>query len=162
MPSIAAAELEGLSERDQAFYAALQGEDDLGVIVRAHIHIEHELHEFIKLSAPKADQIKFSDYDYDGLLKLALVLGFDPALKSGPVRDRHFAKQVAHRLEMKFAEQEAKKSLRGDGINSQRSLPEGLSKGDDQNGQDRCAPVKSKIYLQRISLSCALYQCALA
>jgi hypothetical protein len=33
---------ERLSRRGELLIAALKGEDDLGVVVRAHIHIEHE------------------------------------------------------------------------------------------------------------------------
>jgi hypothetical protein len=35
-----------------AFYEALRVEDDLGMIVRAHIHIESKLREFIESAAP--------------------------------------------------------------------------------------------------------------
>jgi hypothetical protein len=39
--------LENLDARERAFFQALEGDDELGMVVRAHIHIEHELREFI-------------------------------------------------------------------------------------------------------------------
>jgi hypothetical protein len=36
---------ERLSNRMMQLLAVLEGEDDLGAVVRAHIHIEHELQE---------------------------------------------------------------------------------------------------------------------
>src|SRR5450755_668212 len=45
------------------FIDALNSEDDLGMVVRAHIHIEHELKEFVTSAAPRPDQVKFPDYD---------------------------------------------------------------------------------------------------
>jgi predicted transposase YbfD/YdcC len=45
-----------INERQEKKLAALAGalssEDDLGKVIRAHIHIEHELHELIILAAP--------------------------------------------------------------------------------------------------------------
>lgn len=41
MPTLAHSLITGLKVRDQTFFLALQGDDDLGMVVRAHIHIEH-------------------------------------------------------------------------------------------------------------------------
>jgi hypothetical protein len=86
---------------------ALKGEDELGMVVRAHIHIEHELREFVSLAAPNPNALKFSEIDFDGTVRLALVLGLNPELKpslnpAGSLRNR-----FSHKLDMKLGEQEA-------------------------------------------------------
>lgn len=78
MPTMVHGLIEGLAERDKAFYEALRGEDDLGMVVRAHIHIEHELRGLITAAAPKPDQVKFSEMDFDATIRLALILGLHP------------------------------------------------------------------------------------
>lgn len=70
--------IEGIEKRDAAFFEALSGEDDLGMVIRGHIHIEHELQEFIIAAAPRPSEIRLSDFDYAGKLRLALALGLEP------------------------------------------------------------------------------------
>ena len=68
----------GLTQRQAKLTEVLLGEDSLGVVIRAHIHIEHELTEFIKsrLSPPSAlDAISLN---YAGRVRLALHLGLKP------------------------------------------------------------------------------------
>ncbi|MDA9400906.1 MULTISPECIES: hypothetical protein [Bradyrhizobium] len=106
MPTIAHNLIDGLKERDASFFSALQGEDDLGIVIRAHIHIEHELQQFVLWAAPKAKHVKFSEMDFAGTLRLALTLGlhdeFATALRAiGGLRNR-----LAHRLDMRLGDQE--------------------------------------------------------
>src|SRR5260370_33728239 len=42
----------------EALSAVLNKGDDLGNVVRAHIHIEHELHDFIFFAAPSPAHLK--------------------------------------------------------------------------------------------------------
>ena len=100
--------VEGVRERNEAFFQALDGEDDLGMIIRAHIHVEHELREFIVAAAPQPAELKLSDYDYASTLKLALALGLKPSLKAGLTSLGTLRNKFAHRLEMKLTEQEAR------------------------------------------------------
>lgn len=102
MPTIAHTLIEGLKERDRSFYTALQGEDDLGMVVRAHIHIEHELQQFVLSAAAKPQHVKFAETDFAGTVRLALILGlhdeFATALRAiGGLRNR-----LAHRLDMRL------------------------------------------------------------
>jgi hypothetical protein len=63
-----------IEEQYKKLGKALSGEDDLGMVVWAHIIIEHELEEFVRLAAPEPSQLKFSEMDYSAKVKLALVL----------------------------------------------------------------------------------------
>jgi hypothetical protein len=100
--------LENLDARELAFFQALEGDDDLGMVVRAHIHLEHELREFILAAAPRPAEVKFSDYDFASTVRLALVLGLDPTLKAGLTSLATLRNKFAHKLDAKLIEQDAK------------------------------------------------------
>jgi hypothetical protein len=97
----------GLTDRQTKLTKVLLGEDALGVIIRAHIHIEHELLEFI---AARRFRPAISDArsTYSARVQLALKLGlptqFEPALKFvGWLRNR-FAHQPDATIEQRDAE----------------------------------------------------------
>jgi hypothetical protein len=72
-----------LESRRSAFLQLLDGDDNLGMVIRGHIHLEHELREFILAASSQSVEIKPTDYDYAGTLRLAMTLGLDPALEAG-------------------------------------------------------------------------------
>jgi hypothetical protein len=92
--------------RANSLAKALGNEDELGIVVRAHIHIEHELREFVTLAAPNPEALKFSEMDFEGTVRLALVLGLDPELKPPLNAAGSLRNKFSHRLEMKLGEQE--------------------------------------------------------
>jgi hypothetical protein len=100
--------LENLEERKRAFFQTLAGDDDLAMVVRAHIHIEHELREFILAAAPRPAEVKFPDYDFASTVRLALVLGLEPTLKAGLTSLAKLRNKFAHKLDAKLTEQDAK------------------------------------------------------
>jgi hypothetical protein len=75
-PNTVAKTLRDFEDRQTKLFSALDGEDDLGVVLRAHIYIEHELKEYIRELAPKPEHIKFSDYE----VRTHLALGKDAPL----------------------------------------------------------------------------------
>jgi hypothetical protein len=97
----------GLTERQAAFNADLLGEDPLGMVIRAHIHIENQLIEFIEAALAAPDQLKSLNLDYAGRVSLALALGLHPEfgkpLRSLGTMRNHFA----HRLDAGLGAQEA-------------------------------------------------------
>jgi len=108
MANVPAGYVKGVTERNEAFFQMLDAEDDLGMIIRAHIHIEHELREFILAAAPKPEELKFSDYDYATTLRFAFALGLNPSLKAGLTALGTLRNKFAHRLDMKLTSYEAK------------------------------------------------------
>jgi hypothetical protein len=98
---------EDIDKRNVNFFAALDGEDDLGVVLRAHIHIEHELKEYILTAIPKPKYVKFADYEYNGVVMLALALGLSDELKAPLVAIGSLRNSFAHRLEMKLSKHDA-------------------------------------------------------
>ena len=107
MPRDAHGLIQGLEARDKQFYEALLGEDDLGLVVRAQIHIEHELRGFVLSQAPRPEMVKFDELDFDATCRLALILGLTPDLRAplsgvGSLRNR-----FAHQLAKPLGQQEA-------------------------------------------------------
>jgi hypothetical protein len=105
---------------DAAFFGVLSGEDELGVVVRAHIHIEAKLLELLELLAPEPTYLERMNLDFAQRVNLAVVLGLEaehapPLSALGKLRNF-----FAHRLDA---------HLTDDKINS---LYEALSAGDKE------------------------------
>ncbi len=95
--------------RLESLSATLKNEDDLGKVVRAHIHIEHELQDFIFFAAPVPDQLKsFESIEFTEKVQLALLLGLSPDSKSALNATGRLRNKFAHRLDMRIGEEEAK------------------------------------------------------
>ena len=84
----------------EALAASLYSDDDLGKVVRGHIHIEHELEHIIFFASPNPDHLKsFESQEFSEKVRLALMLGLKanlaPALNAaGKLRNK-----FAHRLD---------------------------------------------------------------
>jgi hypothetical protein len=94
----------------KALMKALSSEDDLGKIVRANIHIEHELVGLITLAVPCQDHLKklLSSIDFFTTVQLALVMGLDPQLASPLRAIGNLRNKFAHRLDIKLTQEDSK------------------------------------------------------
>ena len=90
-------------KRIESLAEVLRPEDDLGKVVSAHIHIEHELQELIFLAAPNPTQLKpFDRMEYSEKVQLALVLGLNAELKPALSATGNLRNKFSHRLDRKF------------------------------------------------------------
>ena len=71
-------------EANEDFYRSLVGENDLGVVVRAHIHIEHEIKVFIERKVSRPQELDLPRMTYAACVRLALALGLRDEMK-GPL-----------------------------------------------------------------------------
>ena len=95
--------LERHKNKMQALAMALESEDDLGKVVRGHIHIEHELHQIIFFAAPNPDQLKsFERQEFSEKVRLALLLGLKSNLGSPLNAAGTLRNKFAHRLDTKL------------------------------------------------------------
>ena len=89
---------------DEAFFESLSVEDDLGMVVRAHIHVEAMLLEMIDLLVPNPEPLKKMELEFHQRVTLAVALGkLDekeaPALRAlGKLRN-----DFAHRLDTQLS-----------------------------------------------------------
>jgi hypothetical protein len=98
--------LERFKNKLQALTAAVVSEDTLGAVLKGHIHIEHELEEFLIFAAPAPAHVKISSMEFSEKVQLALVLGLNDKLKPslnalGKIRNKY-----AHTLDFTLGEEE--------------------------------------------------------
>jgi hypothetical protein len=63
------------------FVVDIRKEDLLGTVMRAQMHIEHELRQFILANAVSPSHTKCDQLDFGGLTVLAMILGFNSEIK---------------------------------------------------------------------------------
>jgi hypothetical protein len=89
---------------EKAFVSVLFGEDELGIVVRAHIHIEARLLELLELLIVDVKHLERMDLDFAQRVNLAVALGLKaehapPLLALGTLRN-----VFAHRLDTQLSE----------------------------------------------------------
>ena len=82
-----------LSKSDLQFHEELCTEDELGSVIRAHLHIEQKLNELLKGLIPYAEEIDPLNLDFYSRVHLALAMGLkkeykNPLLNLGAIRNR--------------------------------------------------------------------------
>lgn len=104
LPPLTESRARELLDADRAdltkFFNTLAIEDDLGMVVRAHIQLESILQEFIRVSAPQPGQVKFSAMDFEQMLQLSLILGLRETLKPALSAIGRLRNKFAHQLDM--------------------------------------------------------------
>ncbi len=88
---------------DDEFYDALSSEDQLGMVIRGHIHLEHWLDRFLLAAMPRYNKYENDiNADYETKVLLCCALGLTPELKGpltsiGELRNR-FAHRPSYKL----------------------------------------------------------------
>ena len=81
---------------DKEFFDTLSNEDDLGVVVRSHLHIEYKLKKFLEELIPHPDGLNIgslANLRYEQLVDLSIAFGIRPNIvspikKLGQLRNR--------------------------------------------------------------------------
>jgi hypothetical protein len=98
-----------LDQTDEAFIGVLFGEDELGVVVRAHIHVEAKLQELLELLVVDTKYFERMRLPFGQRVNLAVALGLQaehaPALSAlGTLRNA-----FAHHLDTKLSDERVNK-----------------------------------------------------
>ena len=81
----------------------LRGEDDLGVVIRAHILIESKLEAFLRRRIPRYKYLEEKRFSYAAKIDLALAMGLNPRF-SAPLRKLgQIRNDFAHKPGMKLS-----------------------------------------------------------
>lgn len=83
---------------DEAFFDALRGEDALGAVVRAHIHIEARLQRVLEALTPHPKHLPSLRYEQQ--VKLAVALGLDERILTALTKLGNIRNSFAHRLDV--------------------------------------------------------------
>jgi len=89
---------------EDAFIAALFGEDELGVVVRAHIHIEARLLELLELLVEDPKHLERMTLDFSQRVHLATALGLKPEHAPGLLAFGSIRNSFAHRLDTQLSD----------------------------------------------------------
>lgn len=93
----------------EALARALYSDDDLVKVIRAHIHIEHELQRVIFCAVPNPDQLNsFERSEFSDEVRLALLLGLRPDLKPSLNAAGNLRNKFAHQLDTTLTQEVAK------------------------------------------------------
>lgn len=122
-----------MSTEEDNFLEVLNGEDDLGAVIRAHIHIEAHLNTLIESNFRSPGYLSKLDLEYHQKVKLALACGLSPDFESplnvlGTIRNN-----FAHKLDTSL------------GPNEAQSLYNSFEGGDKQVMQGAYQRTKKKI-----------------
>ncbi|AKR57135.1 hypothetical protein XM25_15305 [Devosia sp. H5989] len=81
------------------FLKEMESEDELGVVVRCAIHIEHQVLGFVKDALPNGDAIDRRDWEYSDLLTLAQACDLSPQVLAPARAIAKIRNQFAHNLD---------------------------------------------------------------
>jgi hypothetical protein len=84
---------------DSQFIADLQREDDLGLVVRGHLHIEHQLIELAAARLPFASRIDWNEISFRAKLEIAYACGLPEDRKKLISSLNSLRNKFAHRLD---------------------------------------------------------------
>lgn len=87
-----------MADVDDQFISDLQREDDLGLVVRGHLHIEHQLVEVSSARLPFASRIDWSEISFRAKVEIAYACGLPEDRKSLILKLNKLRNEVAHRL----------------------------------------------------------------
>jgi hypothetical protein len=89
-------------EISQDFVTALLAEDELGVVVRAHIHIENRVIEYLNLLMVESKLLADAKLGYYQKVLMMCALGFEPGFKSAFVKLGEMRNKFSHDLNAKL------------------------------------------------------------
>jgi len=84
------------------FSKRLTEEDELGSVIRAHLHIEFHIDELIAATAPNPDAVQRLNLDYSGKIGLLSILGYNEKLTKPLQNIGDLRNKFAHRLDFKI------------------------------------------------------------
>jgi|GEM_PF-6249573 len=91
-------------ETDQLFFDDLAREDDLGLVVKAHLHIEHQILKYIEAYMSAHSDCDWSRVGFAAKLEIALGLGLPTHLRKPLVAVGKLRNLFAHNLQYSLAE----------------------------------------------------------
>jgi len=87
---------------NNAFVEALAHEDELGCVVRAHLHIEHLVDQHLELVFPNMSALRSAHLEYDARVSILEALGYKPIITRALRALGSLRNSFAHRLDFKL------------------------------------------------------------
>lgn len=86
------------------FFRVLSGEDELGAVIRAHIHIEALLLQLLGVLAKDEKHLRKLNLEFSQYVDLAIVLGLGPEHAMGLRAFGNLRNEFAHKLDSHLSE----------------------------------------------------------
>jgi len=142
---------------EAAFVGALFGEDELGVVIRAHIHIEAKLLELLELLVVDPKPLEQMDLGFTQSVKLAIALGLKSEHAPGLSALGTLRNAFAHRLDVKLSEDRVNNLYEALSPSDKEIVHVAYSRTNDEMGRSDAPPfVKLSAKERFILISVAL------
>lgn len=115
---------------DEAFLKALQGEDALGAVVRAHIHLEARLQLVLEALTPYPTHLP--NLRYEQRVKLAVALGLDERILPALTKLGHIRNAFGHRLDVALTDMMVNDLFGSLADTDKQTILDGYKKTSDQ------------------------------
>ncbi|MGH9439417.1 MAG: hypothetical protein ACRD22_16380 [Terriglobia bacterium] len=93
--------------QDELFYSDLEREDDVGLVLRGQLHIEHQLMAIANAVLPFADRCKWGKFAYRSKVELAYACGLPQDVRCVLLKLGNLRNEFAHDLNATISKQRA-------------------------------------------------------
>ncbi|ARC91934.1 hypothetical protein B6A42_07300 [Vibrio coralliilyticus] len=150
-------------ELQTTFLDSLDGEDELGVVIRSHIHVEQYLNALIVKLNVNEKYLDKMELTYFQTVRLAIGLGLDPRFESALCKLGKIRNDFAHNIRGNLTEDDAKslyQCLSGTEKNTLQSIVKKTSKELDHEVADYNSSDAKHKYIYAVTMICAALQTA--
>ena len=88
-----------MNKADKILFNELVKEDNVGLVLRGHLHVEHQLTKYIAEQLPYPERVDWGKIDFMGKVELALACGLDVDIRPGLERLENLRNMFAHRFD---------------------------------------------------------------
>jgi hypothetical protein len=140
-------------------YEALQGEDDLGVVVRSHIIIEQRLNSFVEALLVSSEHFSKMKLDFHQTVKLAVALGLNKRFESPLNSLGSLRNGFAHSIRPEISKQDANNLYQSFSAEDKQILHRSVKRTQWQNPDNQLSDYRSSTPKEQFSLN-AVVLCA--
>lgn len=146
-----------------SFLDSLNSEDELGVVIRSHIHVEQYLNKLIEKLNVSAKYLEKMELTYFQTVQLAIGLGLDPRFESALYKLGKLRNDFAHNIRGDLTENDAKslyQCFSGSEKNTLQSLVKKTHKELEHDIKDYNRSEAKYKYIYAVAMVCAALQTA--
>lgn len=145
------------------FLDSLDGEDELGIVIRSHIHVEQYLNSLIVKLNVNDKYLDKMELTYFQTVQLAIGLGLDPRFESALYKLGKLRNDFAHNIRGNLTEDDAKslyQCLSGSEKNTLQNLVKKTHKELEHDIKDYNSSDAKYKYIYAVTMICAALQTA--
>lgn len=94
--------MEKSSNFEESFKKVLMNEDDLGIVIRTHLHVEYEINQLLKVLVPVSEELDLDNLSYSQKVKILFIMGLRIDFKAMLISLGKLRNKFAHELGFKL------------------------------------------------------------